>query len=53
VLVNAGAELVVLVLEEGDGLLERFEEELLPDPRSLGVLSVALSVCEYSIGLGI
>jgi len=53
VLADAGAELVVLVLEEGDGLLERFEEELLPDPRSLGVLSVALSVREYSIGLGI
>lgn len=42
-LADTGAELVVLILEEGDGLLEGFEEELLADSRSLGVLSIALS----------
>ena len=41
---NGATELIIFFLEEGDGLLERFEKELFADPGSFGMFSVTFSV---------
>ena len=47
---HGGTELLVLFLQESDALLEGLQEELLADPASLGVLTVALSVAKKEKG---
>ena len=43
-LLDGSSELLVLLLEEGDRLLQGLEEELLPDAGPLGVLAVSFPV---------
>jgi len=41
---DGAPQLLVFLLEEGDGLLKRLEEELLANARALGVLAVAFAL---------
>mmetsp|Transcript_6282 Transcript_6282/g.16030 ORF Transcript_6282/g.16030 Transcript_6282/m.16030 type:complete len:213 (-) Transcript_6282:106-744(-) len=40
---NRGTQLFVFFLEQGDRLLQRFEQELLADARALGVFAIAFT----------